>query len=152
MSRSLFSFRRVLGTAGVGLVLSAAAVPASAQQAAPQAAPQAEPQAAPAGDALTVTRDPVSGELRAATAAEQASLRAASQVQSRARIRVAAPRPQPKFHASGARGARVTDDMLTSSVAVRAPDGTIDVGHSPEEAAAKANARAQSHVANPVTE
>jgi hypothetical protein len=138
MSHSQFSLQR----AALGLLLSAAAiVPAAAQQA----------------DSLTVTRDPATGQLRAATAAEQATMRAAaqSQFQSRARIRVAAPRVQQKVHASGARGVRVTDEMLSSSVAVRAPDGHVEVAHTPEEAAALARSRteAQSHVApNPVTE
>jgi hypothetical protein len=143
MSRSMFSFQRS-GLAGLALALSAAALPAAAQQ----TAQQAEQQATPAADSLTVTRDPATGQLRPATAAEQASLRAA--VPARARIRVAAPRVQQKIHASGARGARVTDELLSSAVAVRAPDGSIQVAHSAEEAAAQA--RTHTQIATPATE
>jgi hypothetical protein len=151
MSRITSSVQHMLGTAGIGLVLSAGAIlPAAAQQAEQSVAQSAEAHTAPAPDSLTVTRDPVTGQLRAATAAEQASMRAAAPA-TRARIRVAAPRVQQKFHASGAGGARLTDSMLNSAIAVRAPDGTIATGHSVEEATAKAQSRA--NVApNPVTE
>lgn len=145
MSHSIRILRRAVGSAGIALALSAAAIlPATAQTGAPQAAPVA--------DAMTVTRDPATGQLRAATAAEQANLRA---LQARSRLRAAAPRVQQKVHASGARGARLTDESLSSSVAVRGADGRIEVAHSAEEAAAQAAARAQTqaHVApTPATE
>ncbi len=103
--------------AGFGIaVLGLSALPA-----------QAESTPAPAvqsADALTVVRDPVTGELRAATGEEQAALQQKANAGKRLRQGTAV-QPQQKFHASGARGTRVTDEFLSSSVVTRLPDGSL---------------------------
>jgi len=134
------SIQRLLGAAGV-LALCACALPALAQQ----AEQQTEQQAVQSTDAITVTRDASTGKLRAATSEEQQAMKAAKV---RVASRFAAPVPQTKVHASGARGARLTDEFLTSSVAVRQPDGTLKVQHGTVDAA---EADAHAHT-TPVTE
>lgn len=126
MTRSTRILARALACACAGLALSAAA-----QQA--EQAPQDT-------NSLTVTRDAATGQLRASTADEQAALHAQK---ARSLVRVATPQPQQKVHASGARGVRLTDDMVNASaeVAVRAPDGKIVVAHGSTEAEARAQAR-----------
>lgn len=119
-----------------GLALCAAALPAAAQQ---------TEQADHTADSVTVARDATTGKLRAATAEEQASMHA---LKAKSMMRVATPQVQQKFHASGARGARLTDEMVNASaeVAVRTPDGKIVIAHGATEAEAKANARATNTV------
>jgi len=119
---NLNTLSRLLAATGAGLALCAVALPAGAQQA--QAAPAQ--QAAPAADAQTISRDGTTGQLRPATPAEQAQLHALKTArQAQARI---APQPtQQKYHANGARGLRLTDQFLTSSTAVRTPDGKIEI-------------------------
>jgi len=126
-----------------GLALCAAALPAAAQQ-----TEQTDQAAMQTADAVTVTRDATTGKLRASTAEEQANMRA---LKAKSMMRVATPQAQQKFHANGARGARLTDEMLSASaqVAVRTPDGKIVIAHGATEAEAKANAAAATH---PVTE
>jgi hypothetical protein len=123
-----------------GLALCAAALPAAAQQ-----TEQADQAAVQTADSVTVTRDAATGKLRASTAEEQASMHA---LKAKSLMRVATPQPQQKFHASGARGVRVTDEMVNASaeVAVRTPDGKIVIAHGMTEAEAKANARATNTV------
>lgn len=125
---TLHSLQRLLGAAGV-LALCANALPASAQQIAEQ---QAAEQAPHSSDAQTVARDATTGRLRAATPEEAQALAAAK---ARTMARVASPRTLPKTHATGARGARLTDEFLTSSVAVRQPDGTLKIEHGTADAA-----------------
>jgi hypothetical protein len=96
-----------LTAAGISLALLGAVAPAQAQEA----------------DALTITRDAESGKLRAMTGAEHAAMQATKA--KRAGMRMAAPAAMQKFHASGARGARLTDDMLSSAVVVRQADGSL---------------------------
>ena len=111
---NLNSIQRLLGAACAGLALCALSFPAAAQQ--------AQQEAVSSSDAVVVTRD-TDGRLRPATAAEQASLQAG-----KVRLmRAATPSALPKTHASGARGARLTDEFLTSSVAVRGADGKIQM-------------------------
>jgi hypothetical protein len=123
-----------------GLALCAAALPAAAQQ-----TQQADQAAVQTADSVTVARDATTGKLRAATAEEQASMHA---LKAKSMMRVATPQVQQKFHASGARGARLTDEMVNASaeVAVRTPDGKIVSAHGATEAEAKANARATNTV------
>ncbi|WP_020654592.1 post-PEP-CTERM-1 domain-containing protein [Massilia niastensis] len=122
-------FRQRLLRAGLGLaLLGLAGHPALAQD--KPAAPT------PAADNVTVVRDAETGALRPATAAEQAVLQAANA----RRVMRAAPVPmQQKFHGSGARGVRLTDEFMTSSVAVRKPDGSLEMqcleGHGDAKAA-----------------
>lgn len=73
-------------------------------------------------DAMTVVRDATSGKLRAPTAEEHAAIKSTGAVRA---MRVSAKATQQKVHASGARGARLTDEFLSSEVAVRQPDGTL---------------------------
>lgn len=117
------SLQRLLGAASI-LALCAATLPAAAQQVA-EPAPQS-------ADAQTVARDASTGRLRAATPEEVQALAASK---ARATARFAAPRTLPKTHATGARGARLTDEFLTSSVAVRQPDGTLKIEHGTAETA-----------------
>ena len=78
-------------------------------------------------ESLTVVRDPETGQLRHPTAAEQAALQAQASNKMRA-MRVAPPRPEKLFNAAtGARGMRLTDEFMTSAVAVRKADGTIEM-------------------------
>jgi hypothetical protein len=144
MTYSMSIGQRLLAAA---LVLSAAALPAAAQEA--QATPETAVQAS---NNMTVVRDAETGKLRAATAAEQASL---ASVKPRALLRVAAPRPLPKVHASGAQGARLTDDFFASSalIAVRQPDGKVKLEHGDPAAVQQGQADVSTPTrTNPVTE
>ena len=76
-------------------------------------------------DSLTVVRDPATGKLRHANAAEQASLKQQAAGNARSMMRAAPQATQQKVHASGARGARLTDEFVSSAVSVRQPDGSV---------------------------
>jgi hypothetical protein len=118
---NLNAIQRLLGTAAA-LTVCACALPASAQQAQQQSQEASAP--APAPDAQTISRDPATGKLRAATPEEQAALAA---LKSTARARIA---PQPmlrKFHSSGAGGIELNEEAMTSVVAVRTADGKIQM-------------------------
>lgn len=112
MSQKHLSRQRLLCAAGITLALLGLATSASAQEAPVQST-----------DSMTVSRDAETGKLRAATPEEITALKAAGA----ARAMRVAPKPtQQKFHgASGARGARLTDEFMSQSVAVRQPDGSI---------------------------
>lgn len=111
------SGQRLLRAAGFTAGLAVIVLGLAAQSALAQEAP------VQSTEALTVVRDPDTGKLRHATSAEQAALQAQT---ARTRARVAPQVPQQKFHASGARGVRLTDEFVSSSVAVRKPDGSIE--------------------------
>jgi len=114
MSQKVMSRLRLSCAAGFGLALMGlASLPAAAQQAAP----------APANDNLTVVRDAETGKLRNATAAEATAL---SQSNKASAMRVAPAAVQQKYGVNGARGVRMTDEMISSSVAVRKADGTLE--------------------------
>ena len=123
MPRSMFSLQRMLGAVSL---CAAVVLPAAAQ----------EMQAVQDTNAMTVTRDAETGKLRAATAAEQASMAAAK---AKTLLRVATPQPQQKVHASGARGVRLTDEMVAASslIAVRGVDGKITVVHGDPDSVAQ---------------
>jgi len=107
---NLNSIQRLLGAVGAGLALCAVALPATAQE------------AVQSTESQTVARG-ADGELRAATAQEQAGLQA---LKAAKQARVAAKPTLQKFHATnGATGVRLTDDFMSSSTAVRTPDGKI---------------------------
>jgi hypothetical protein len=147
MTYSMSFGQRALAAA---LVLSAAALPAAAQQVQQPQDASAEP--VQVANSMTVTRDADTGQLRAATAAEQAAM---SSQKARSLMRVAAPRNLPKVHASGARGVRVTDDFFTGSslIAVRQPDGSVKLEHGDATGAAAGQADVSTHTStNPVTE
>lgn len=116
MSHKYSSRQRLLCAAGISLAFAGFAVqPASAQQT--PAAANVE-----STDAMTVVRDADTGKLRAPTADEHAALQGANSAR---RARVAPMATQQKVHASGARGARLTDEFVSSAVAVRQPDGGV---------------------------
>jgi hypothetical protein len=112
MSQKHQTGQRLLCAAGITLALLGLVSTATAQEA--------------QSDALTVVRDPGTGKLRSATAEEQAALQ--SQAAGKLRALRVAPKPfQEKFHAKGARGMRLTDESVSSSVAVRKADGSIEM-------------------------
>jgi hypothetical protein len=115
MSQKHQSGQRLLCAAGITLALLGLVSQSAVAQEAP----------APSNDSLTVVRDAETGKLRNATAAEHAALQA--QAASRMRAARVAPQQAPleKFHARGARGVRLTDEAISSSVAVRNADGSI---------------------------
>eukprot|EP01137_Pigoraptor_chileana_P006733 Opistho-2@51358 len=74
--------------------------------------------------ALTVVRDAETGLLRAPTAEELATLQ--SQASSRRQaLRTAPATPLTKYHGNGATGVRLTEEMMSYSVIVRRPDGSL---------------------------
>lgn len=113
------SGQRLLRAAGLSAGLTLILLGLAGQSAMAQEAP------VHATESLTVVRDPDTGKLRHASAAEQAALQAQAASTLRS-PRVAPKAPQQKFHASGARGVRLTDEFISSSVAVRKPDGSIE--------------------------
>lgn len=116
MSQKHQSGQRLLCAAGITLALLGLAC---------QTATAQEIQADAQSDALTVVRDAATGKLRNATAEEHASLKAQSP-NARVRTLRAAPQAfQQKYHSSGARGVRLTDEFTSSVHAVRQPDGSI---------------------------
>lgn len=76
------------------------------------------------GDRIVVVRDAETGQLRVATAAELEALGARSLRLNEVRIGAAAA-PLQKAHASGARGARLTDEFMSYAVVTRAADGSL---------------------------
>lgn len=121
MSQNKPSSQRLLRAAGASLALLGAAalpLPAAAQT---QPAPETSLNA---GNAMTVVRDAETGKLRAPTAEENAALNLKPASQARLQ-RSAPPPPLQKFHASGAQGARLTDEFVSSAVMVRGPDGKL---------------------------
>lgn len=74
-------------------------------------------------DRLTVVRDAETGLLRAPTAEERSAMH--EKAARRRDGRIPAPRMQQKWHHSGAIGTRVTDELMSTSVAVRKPDGGV---------------------------
>lgn len=110
MSQKHLSRQRMICAAGITLALLGHSQLASAQE------------AAQSTDSQTVSRDADTGKLRAATPAEINTLKA----NSAARAMRVAPKPTlQKFHRNGAGGVRLTDEFLSSNVAVRQPDGSL---------------------------
>lgn len=101
-------------------MLGAAALPLSAAA----QTPSTPETGIDASNDITVVRDAESGKLRAPTAEEAAALKQKAAPHARA-LRSAPPPPMQKFHASGARGARLTDEFVSSAVMVRGPDGKL---------------------------
>ena len=117
MSQKHQSGQRLLRTAGITLaLLGLVSQPAIAQEAVAQS-----------NESMTVVRDPGTGQLRHATAEEQAALQSQATAGKMRAMRVAPQAFQQKYHASGARGVRLTDEFTSSAVAVRKPDGSIEM-------------------------
>lgn len=112
------STRLILGAA------LAVALPLGAHAHGDHAHPTSLPATSAAGEQIVVVRDVETGKLRNATGAEIAALEA-QKSSLRRTARVAAVAPQSKAHVSGARGVRLTDDMLSHSVMVRGADGKL---------------------------
>jgi hypothetical protein len=74
-----------------------------------------------------VVRDAASGELRAATAEEAAAMQARSK--STRQASTSPSTPMTKSHASGAVGARMTDEMMIYAVVKKQSDGTLVEEH-----------------------
>jgi hypothetical protein len=87
--------------------------------------PQAAATAITASHDVTVVLDAGTGNLRAPTTDEQAVMETAKAARA-LNFRVA-PRPTlQRYHASGARGARLTDDFMSTSIAVIQADGSLE--------------------------
>lgn len=92
-------------------------------------------------DGQVAVRDAATGQLRAPTASEMAALQAAG---GKHAVTTAAVRgkgslgTQTRTHASGATGARLSDQFMSASVVVKQPDGRLVeyCFQSPEAAAA----------------
>ncbi len=118
MSQKHPSGQRLLCAAGITLALLGLSAQSAVAQETQEAAPQAE--------ALTVVKDAQTGKLRAPTAEEVATLKAQAPA-ARNTARVAAPGfVLNKAHRSGIRGFRLTDESMSTSVAVRKADGSIE--------------------------
>lgn len=80
-------------------------------------------------DAITVVRDAQSGKLRPATAEEQKALHNNNGNGNGSGIaaRASAVPTQQKFHSSGARGLRLNDEFMSSSVVTRTADGKVEM-------------------------
>lgn len=125
MFETFKSCARSVSAAGTGLALaSIAALPlqAFAHDDHPATAVAAVEQApVDASNRQMVVRDAATGQLRAATAAEaHALMPKASAQRSGAQLKTL-----PRSHASGATGARLTDEFMSYSVVVRQPDGSL---------------------------
>lgn len=131
--------KKMLTAAGIGLALiGVAGVPLHASahdQHAPVQSTAVET------NSMTVVRDAETGQLRAPTAAEHAAMEQAKAAKAR-NFRVSPKPTLPKYHSSGARGARLTDEFMNASIAVHKADGTIETqcldSHEDAEAAKKA--------------
>lgn len=121
--------RFVFGTAGLIAVQvclgSAAAQVAASDKAVVNSAAAAEPEGAVN---MTVAIDADTGKLRPATAEEAAALRASALRRGLSTARSAVDAPMGTFqrqHASGGRGARLTDEFVHLSMVVQRADGTL---------------------------
>jgi len=122
------SCARSVSVAGTGLALvGIAALPlqALAHDGHAEAAKPAQAQAPADANAQVVVRDAATGQLRAATPEEAQALHASRAGVATLRKSAVAATPQARFHPSGARGARLTDEFMSYSVVVRQPDGSL---------------------------
>ena len=147
------SYSRYLGVAGTGLALAGVAAMPIPAVAADERAESVKPLPAQAstsgGDRQIVVRDAVTGKLRPADADEAQALQPGS-----GESRMARPMPLSRYHANGARGARLTDEFMSYSVAVRQADGSMvtQCFESREEADAALKAGAISKTSTAPTE
>ncbi|MCD2517259.1 hypothetical protein LQ564_13170 [Massilia sp. G4R7] len=119
MSQKHHSGQRLLCAAGITLALLGLGAQSAFAQENQDAAPQAE--------ALTVVKDAQTGKLRAPTAEEVAALKAQAPAARSAVARTATPGfVLNKSHSSGIRGFRLNDESMSTSVAVRKTDGSIE--------------------------
>lgn len=116
MAFKITSFTEAIG--GSVALVALVALPLLAQAADP--ASTAHAHAPSAASNMVVVIDAVTGQLRAPTPAE-----AKAAAERAPAARGTAGRTMPKVSAGGARGARLTDDFMHYSVAVRQPDGSL---------------------------
>ena len=126
---------RALRAAGIALALMGFAGQSAIAQ-----------EAVVSNESQTVVRDAETGKLRGATPAEAVALKAQSV---KANARIAPKATLQKTHSSGARGARLTDEFMTTSVAGRNADGSITVTHGDTQ---NADSTGHVHTITPVTE
>lgn len=105
-----------------GATASTSAQAAQAAQAI-QAAPVA-PVLSFSQDSAVVVKDAETGKLRAATPQENNALKATGNAKMQT-MRVAPKPTLKKYHSSGATGARLTEEFMSSATVVRAADGTL---------------------------
>ena len=74
---------------------------------------------------MTIMRDVETGKLRAPTTGERAIMAAANAAKAR-NFRVAPTPTLQRYHPNGARGARLTDDFMSTSIAVIKSDGSLE--------------------------
>lgn len=110
----------------IAVSLAMLGVAAAAPQAAAQQIGAPDTAAVASSDALTVIRDAETGKLRAPTGAEMQAMELSLKAQRMMQVRVAPAATQQKYHASGARGSRLTDEFMSTAVAVRNPDGSLE--------------------------
>jgi len=108
-------FEPIKSVASGFALAGAAAMPALADTEPATAAPSS------AVSSQIVVRDAATGRLRAPTAEEAREL----QPRADAVRDAASARTLPRVHASGARGARLSDAFMNYSVMVRQPDGSL---------------------------
>jgi hypothetical protein len=99
---------------------------------------------------MTVVRDAETGKLRAPNGQELQTMKLAAEA--RMMMRAAPAAAMEKFHVTGAHGARLTDEFMSSAVVVRNAKGGLDMqclepGHS-----AQAAHSVGSHATQPVEE
>jgi hypothetical protein len=149
------TFKTAARLAGTSLALAGVVtLPAMAEKTAHQCTPAAKaalsasaktPSTTPVTTAngMIAVRDAETGELRAPTAEEAAALQAGAStgVKRDASATILAT-PQSKVHASGARGARLTDEFAAYSVAVKRTDGSVEIEHVEGKANADATVKA----------
>lgn len=128
--------KKMLTTAGISLALLAgAALPIQAL--AGDAPAKSFPIAVEQDDSMVVVRDAETGLARAPTAAEVTEMQARKDAKAR-NFRAAARPAMQKHHRSGARGARISPDQESISVAIRRADGTVETQCFDSPAAAQA--------------
>jgi hypothetical protein len=125
MSEKLNSRQRWHHAIAVSLAMLGFAAVAP-QACAQQIAQPADTAAVASSDALTVVRDPETGVLRAPTGAEVQAMQLSLKAKTMMQVRVAPAATQQKYHASGARGSRLTDEFMSTAVVVRNPDGSLE--------------------------
>lgn len=77
-------------------------------------------------NSMVVVKDATTGELRLPTPEELAALQTPANARARAAaVHTVASQPLQKFHANGARGARMTPEFMSFVVATRQADGSF---------------------------
>jgi len=110
-----------------GLLLSGAALACTNCEEHAKAEAKAAARSAPEADGMIAVRDPVTGELRAPTADELASLQAKSQAAKSSRLRALAVEPAQaeRVNSRGAIGYRPGPENVSYSVVTRNADGSL---------------------------